>query len=253
MKACHTAEQAQSIIDDFNLNSNFRSELEKWVTKTFKMGYDSIGYGDLLDFDTVDDVILDWVDERVFESERLQNEYVQNKLTDYMHSYTKEGKTFFDFRNDIDELLSNAGITDLQPHHVETIFRTEGQTALNYGRWNSQVAAIDVAPYWEYVFVDDDNHQEGTVCYDIALKGRFIRPADDPIWQRIYPPNHFNCRSGVVAITREVKERDGIRLSKTMSVNKVGDLVTEDFDGTAWEWRDFTVDIELEFEEEEIS
>lgn len=158
---------------------------------------------------------------------------MQSQLEDYLKSYLKDGKTYNDFRNDIDILLDNAGITKLKPYHVETIFRTEGQTALNYGRWNSMQNAIDVAPYWQYVFVDDGNHVEGTVCYDIALKGGYTAKANDPIWKSIYPPNHYNCRSGVVAITQAVKDRDKIRLSGAYK----GDTPEGDFDGTQWDWK----------------
>lgn len=208
--------------------------MEAWFKKTFGIGYNSIGYGLALDFDTVDEVISKWIESRVFEAKKLQNEYVQSKLTDYLKSYTKDGKTYNDFRKDIDTLLEKSGITDVKPYHVETIFRTEGQTALNYGRWNSMQAAVDVAPYWQFVFIDDGNHQEGTVCFNIAAKHLpFIRKATDPIWKSITPPCHFNCRSGIVAITKEVMKRDELKLSSPYK----GPMPEDDFNGTEWEWK----------------
>lgn len=208
--------------------------MQIWIKKTFAIGYKSVGFGAALDFDTVDDVILKWIEKRTFEAKKLQNEYVQSKLTDYLHSYIKDGKTYNDFRTNIDKMLEKTGVTELKPWHVETIFRTEGQTALNYGRWNSMQAAVDVAPYWQYVYVDDGNHEEGTICFDIAAKHKaFVRPADDPIWLSIYPPNHYNCRSGVIALTKEVMKRDNIIVSRKWK----GDMPEEGFDGTQWNWK----------------
>jgi hypothetical protein len=194
-----------------------------------------------IDFDSLDKSISDWLTKRAFESKLLQDMAVQADLTDKLHSYIKDGKSFNDFRDDVKVLLGLQKPTDaqgnpirsLQEHQVETIFRTEGATASNYGRWHSQVDNKDVAPLWEFVYVHDGNHVEGTVCYEVAEKGGLIMPADWSGWKTHYPPNHFNCRSRIVAIPKSKIEKDKIKPTGAKDITAPPD----DFNGTAWDWK----------------
>ena len=89
------------------------------------------------------------------------------------------------------------------PHRLKTIFRTNMNTAFAHGTYRRQMAAAHLRPYWMYVAVMDTL----TRPEHAALNDKVFR-YDDPIWRTLYPPNGFNCRCRVVALTgAEVKAR----------------------------------------------
>ncbi|MCH7400115.1 DUF935 family protein [Belliella sp. DSM 107340] len=80
--------------------------------------------------------------------------------------------------------------------------KTEYDTAILVGESSSNYYSlmedIEVFPYWRYVTIGD-----GAVRPEHAELDGLILPANDPLWQRIYPPNGWNCRCYVVAMTRD--------------------------------------------------
>ena len=75
--------------------------------------------------------------------------------------------------------------------------RTEYNTAINCAENASNYrrlkGEVDVFPYWEYRTVGDDRVREEHA----ALNG-LILSHDDPLWDKIYPPNGWKCRCYVV-------------------------------------------------------
>lgn len=75
--------------------------------------------------------------------------------------------------------------------------RTEYGTAVNCAEnastYRRLKGEIDVFPYWEYRTVGDDRVREEHA----ALDGLILRH-DDPLWDKIYPPNGWKCRCYVV-------------------------------------------------------
>ena len=93
------------------------------------------------------------------------------------------------------------------PHRVRTILRTNINTACGAGRYRRQVETAAARPYWRYSAILDGStrpsHRE--------LDGKVFR-ADDPIWDRIYPPNGFGCRCRVRAISEREARREGVEV-----------------------------------------
>lgn len=89
---------------------------------------------------------------------------------------------------------------------VETIFRTNVQSAYNAGRWAemNRPAVLAVRPFWKYVAILD-----GRTTATCAPLNGVIRRHDDDFWKEHFPPLHFNCRSTVVSLSRGEAERAG--------------------------------------------
>ena len=75
--------------------------------------------------------------------------------------------------------------------------QTEYQTAVNCAENASTYRRLKgktkVFPYWQYRTAGDDKVREEHA----ALDGLILRH-DDPLWDRIYPPNGWKCRCYVV-------------------------------------------------------
>lgn len=96
------------------------------------------------------------------------------------------------------------------PSRLETIYRTNVQTAYNAGRYKDQIVNIDDRPYWQYNAVLD----QLTRPTHAAMNG-LVFPATDPIWNTHYPPCGFNCRCSVRALTKTQIEAKGLKVGSS--------------------------------------
>lgn len=78
---------------------------------------------------------------------------------------------------------------------LNTIFRTNIQSAYSVGHWEQIVDNSALAPYLMYDAVDDNR----TRPEHAELDGLTLK-ASDPFWQTHYPPNGWNCRCGVIQL-----------------------------------------------------
>lgn len=93
-------------------------------------------------------------------------------------------------------------------HRLQTIFRTNMQSAYAAGEWQQITEQAELAPYLMYDAVDDFR----TRPEHAALDGK-IRPADDAFWRHYYPPNGWNCRCGVIQLSADEVEEMGLQVS----------------------------------------
>jgi len=96
------------------------------------------------------------------------------------------------------------------PRRLKLIYRQNMQTAYMAGRYKQQqeLALADgpgARPWWQYVAVRDSR----TRPTHGALHGRVWR-ADDPIWNHLYPPNGWNCRCRVRALSEFRMKKEGL-------------------------------------------
>ena len=92
---------------------------------------------------------------------------------------------------------------------LETVFRTNMQSAYGAGKWESIERNAKTTPYLMYVAVDDGRTREEHAQFD-----GLVLPWDHPFWKTHYPPNGWNCRCGVIQLSAaEVKEM-GLKVSK---------------------------------------
>lgn len=93
----------------------------------------------------------------------------------------------------------------------ETWLRTEYDTALltaeSSALYYRLIAQKDIFPYWEYVTMNDGKVREE----HLKLHG-LVLLATDQIWDKIWPPNGWNCRCRVKPLMKH--EAAGIDLNK---------------------------------------
>jgi len=117
----------------------------------------------------------------------------------------KSGITLADFKKAIADIIEAQGWKD---RRVDTIFRSNMQSAYNAGRYKQQTDpdVLKQRPYWQYVAVMD----ERTRPEHAALDGK-VFPADDPFWGTWYPPNGFNCRCTVRTLSESEMDELGLK------------------------------------------
>lgn len=105
---------------------------------------------------------------------------------------------------------SNGGAEMVQlgsPRRLKTIYQTNLQSAYMAGRKASMEETTDTHPYWMYIAILDGKTRPS----HRALNGQVFRH-DDPIWAAIFPPNGFNCRCRVVALSEAAVKRRGLKV-----------------------------------------
>lgn len=96
------------------------------------------------------------------------------------------------------------------PRRLETIYRTNMQTAYMAGRWQTFEKRAKRSPYIQYIAVMDDRTRPSHA----ALHLRVFR-IDDPIWDHIAPPNGFNCRCRARNLSARDLQRYGLEVSSS--------------------------------------
>lgn len=86
---------------------------------------------------------------------------------------------------------------------LKLIFETNIRQAQAYGQWQRIWRNRDILPYLEYIESTSDSKREQHLEF-VGL----ILPVEHPFWDKNFPPNGYNCKCSVIAITeREALER----------------------------------------------
>ena len=118
---------------------------------------------------------------------------------DAIESAIENGDTLEDFQDTVSDRLAEAW-GGPNPARIETIFRTNVNSAYNEGRHAifSAPKVKEARPYFRFDVIDDDRLDD--VCADC---GGVILPQDDPWWDEHLPPLHFNCRCSFTALSED--------------------------------------------------
>jgi SPP1 gp7 family putative phage head morphogenesis protein len=119
------------------------------------------------------------------------------KIRDQLAKTLHQGATPAEFKAAAKALTTEAGVEELNAFTLDTVFQTNMQKAYSLGRYEqmSEPAVTDALPFWEYMTVGDDR-----VRPEHAVLDGFQALAADPVWNKIYPPNGFNCRCTVIPL-----------------------------------------------------
>lgn len=109
-----------------------------------------------------------------------------------------------------DPLTGQDVVTEITaPWRLETIFRTNMQSAYAAGNWQEIVAQKDVAPFLMYDAVDDFRTRPLHRAWD-----RTILPVTSNWWKTHYPPNGYNCRCGVIQLDADQAKSLGLQVNQ---------------------------------------
>ena len=154
-------------------------------------------------------------------------DFVKKELTKVIDS----GATFDDFSDKIAPALQRHGwwgkrdvIDPLtgqviearlgSASRLETIFRTNLQSAYAKGQWESIEENMSTMPYLMYDAVDDSRVRPEHARWD-----GIVLPASHSFWESHYPPNGYNCRCGVIQLSWEDLQDYGLQVSQTPSID----------------------------------
>lgn len=138
-----------------------------------------------------------------------------------LESALQEGQTLKQFIDNLQPVLEAAGWWGKQvivdgtgnaepvqlgsPRRLKTIYQTNLQSSYMAGRKATMEETAETHPYWRYVAILDGKTRPS----HRALSGKVYR-YDDPVWSSIYPPNGFNCRCRVTALSEAAMRRLGL-------------------------------------------
>ena len=144
---------------------------------------------------------------KTFWVKKITDIEVSKKMKVALDKILAEGGTFKDFVGDIPDVLKKSGISK-DGYYLQNVFRTNMLSSYNAGRYEQQQLTKDVFEYLLYNTIDDSRRSK--VCTDLADK---VYRSDNLIWNRIYPPNHYACRSIATALTDEQVKELGLEVS----------------------------------------
>jgi SPP1 gp7 family putative phage head morphogenesis protein len=131
-------------------------------------------------------------------------------IRDVLALNVAEGTSLRGFREQLREAIDTSSIG---PAHLETIYRTNVQSAFHEGhdRILADPIVSEVFPYQAYLAIRDSRARETHRALEfLGIDGTNIYRRDDPFWDLFTPPFDFNCRCTVNAMTIEAAARKGV-------------------------------------------
>lgn len=159
-----------------------------------------------------------------------------------LYDAMQSGQPFEAWRDEVKKRLADAGAALLKDgdivdtgsgeiigsgitkQRLETIYRTQMQSAYMAGRWETFEENREFAPYLQYNAILDGRTRQSHAAAHGA-----VYHIDDAFWDYFYPPNGFNCRCSVRAYSSRDLERRGLSVRESeledthVVVNKKGD------------------------------
>ncbi len=167
--------------------------------------------------------MLDKAHDQAFTVAKAMRLDLLSDIREALERALQEGKTLKQFTAELQPVLEQQGWWGKQvivdgnggaelvqlgsPRRLKTIYQTNLQSSYMAGRKAAMEEAAETHPYWQYVAVMDNMTRPSHA----ALNGKVYRH-DDPIWSAIFPPNGFNCRCRVTALSEAAMKRRGLRL-----------------------------------------
>lgn len=151
-------------------------------------------------------------------------------VRDKLDAAIASGKTLRDFQKELIPSLQKAGwwgkkdvidpltgkVVKAQlgsASRLETIFRTNLQSAYSVGRWDMISKNATSAPFLMYDAVDDNRTRPEHAALDNT-----VLPVTSSFWDSFMPPNGWNCRCGVIQLDGDQLRAYGLSVSKQLRI-----------------------------------
>lgn len=145
-----------------------------------------------LSYNVVPQDVLDYISYKSFWISGVEHDELIASIKSSLVSAIKDGKTFRDWRKEVDKLFQQYDVEQPPTYNAETIFRTNVLSAYA-GAKLAQIAEIpDKFPAWQYSAIMDARTRPDHA----ALDGQIFSMDDRDYW----PPWDYNCRCSAVPL-----------------------------------------------------
>lgn len=142
-----------------------------------------------------------------------------SKLFENMKKSLETGTTFKQWVKDSKETVEKLGLGK-QGYYLENVYRTNMFSQYSIGNYKQLKENEEFFPYWQYHAIEDN--RTTSICR--TLNGKIFK-SDNPFWDIYYPPNHYQCRSTVICLSKDDMKEYGYKVSKydeTMTGEELG-------------------------------
>ena len=221
-------EKANDISDLYDLEFNYDNTLEDMLLISMLQGFDNAVMIDneIVEFSntrtTTKNAALDnflkkhpalyndieneieYARQKYFWIKKVTDVGVTEKIFKQMSNTLENGGTFKEWKKDIDNILSQSGLT-LNEGYLKTVFRTNMNHAYNAGIYMKMDKYKERYPYYQYCGTLDGREQEHTR----ELNGKIFK-IGTPEADKYFPPNGFNCRCYTISLTADEVNPDEV-------------------------------------------
>jgi SPP1 gp7 family putative phage head morphogenesis protein len=152
-------------------------------------------------FDLIPKEALDYLRQKSLMIAGVEQEQLLQEVKNKFVQAIKEGKTFDEFKAEIDRIFDAYGVTRLSYRHLETVFRTNLFSSYAIGQLKQVQSMQDRFPLWKYSAILDAR----TRPEHRALNGMIFRVGEGPI-----PPIDYNCRCTSIYLHISQVESQGL-------------------------------------------
>lgn len=171
-------------------------------------------------FDLTPERAAQYMREKAFWVTGIENDALAKAIQTELERTLREGRTWPEFRAEMDKLFERFKADRLAPHHLQTVFRTNLFSAYSVAQREQIQKMQDRFPLWRYVAIMDS----ATRPDHAALNGKIFKVNEGP-----YPPIDFNCRCSAQHLHQFQVENEGLKPSKDVpSPLRVIDFTDED-------------------------
>ena len=187
---------------------------------------------------SLDDMLADFLDRKVLSKKEYNklsrtmkdksfsisqdtSKIVLEKLKKKLSEFLKNSPSPQEINKEVAKAFDEAGISKVTPAYIETVSRTNLQSAYSISR-DKVFDEVDKEeyPYRQSFTANDGTESEGGRVRDSHQAFHlFTRPVDDPIWKRLKTPYDYGCRCGQRLLSKD----DSFTISETIpDTSKLG-------------------------------